>query len=199
MALFNVNPTSKLATHAQYIRETGAYPCKILSASVHLNETKGSESIKFEVETNDGKKANFYICISSPNFNADQNERAEAEIRSMMVCIGLQTIDSDKNGIYQPLCGKNIGLVFQMEESLYKGSVSANSAYRMCFVIETGQTSLEKRDNAQAIELNRYLASLAPVKTLKNPVQPAVNQAMPPMQTDNAPDPAAAFDSDVPF
>jgi hypothetical protein len=202
MALFTLNQTSKLATHAQYIRKTGAHPCKILSASVHLNEKKGSESIKFEVESKDGKKANFYICISSPKFDASQIERAYAEVNSIMLCTGIQTMDSDKNGIYQPLCNKEIGIVFQMEEGLYNGAVPTNPTYRMCFFVATGQTAQEKRDNAQAVELNRYLATLAPVIALKNPVQPAVNHAMPLMQTGNAPSQPVGnddFDSDVPF
>ena len=200
MALFALNPTSKLATHAQYIRETGAYPCKILSASVHLNQAKGSESIKFEVETKDGKKANFYICISSPKFDASQIERAYAEVNSIMLCAGVQTMDADKNGIYQPLCNKELGVVLQMEEGLYNGAVTTNPAYRMCFVVQSGQTAQEKRDNVQSVELNRYLLTLAPVIPLKNPVQPAVNNAM---QKTTAPDPAAAFDADfsqdIPF
>ena len=199
MALFALNPTSKLATHAQYIRETGAYPCKILSASVHLNQAKGSESIKFEVETKDGKKATFYICIGSPKFDSAQIERAYAEINSIMLCVGVQTMDADKNGIYQPLCNKELGVVFQMEESLYKGKIDTNPAYRMCFVVQTGQTAQEKRDNVQSVELNRYLASLEPVKALKSPVQSAVNHAMPPMQTGQAPVADADFDDDVPF
>lgn len=198
MALFTLKADSKLATHSQYIRETGAYPCKILSASVHLNDSKGSESIKFEVETKDGKKANFYICISSPNFDAAQIERAYSEINSIMLCTGIQTMDADKNGIYQPLCGKDLGVVFQMEEGLYKGAVSINTAYRMCFVVSTGQTAQEKRDNAMAVELNRYLASLAPVKALKDPVQPAVNHAM---KTGQASGPGADdyYSDDVPY
>jgi hypothetical protein len=194
MALFSLKADSKLATHAQYIRETGAYPCKILSAAVHLNEKKGSESIKFEVESKDGKKANFYICISSPKFDAAQVERAYAEINSIMLCTDIQTMDADKNGIYQPLCGKEIGVVFQMEEGLYNGAVTTNPTYRMCFVVSTGQTAQEKRDNAAAVELNRYLATLAPVIALKSPVQPAVNHAMP-----SAPDHAAAYEESLPF
>lgn len=199
MALFNLTPQSQLASHSQYINETGAYPCKILSASVHINQQKRSESIKFEVETlKDGKKANFWVCFSSPNFNAQQMQNAEAEINSIMLCAGVQSIQSDANGIYQALCGKQIGLVFQMEESLYKGEVSTNSAYRMCFIIETGQTAQERRDNVQAVDLNRYLAGLAPVKVLKNPVVSAVSPAMPTPAAIPAPD-NAEFSDDVPF
>jgi len=179
MALFSLKPDSKLATHAQYIRETGAYPCKILSASVHLNEAKGSESIKFEVESKDGKKAIFYICINSPKFDAAQIERAYAEVNSIMLCAGIETMDADKNGIYQPLCNKELGVVFQMEEGLYNGAVTTNPTYRMCFFVATGQTAQEKRDNAQAVELNRYLLTLAPVIALKNPVQPATHSSKP--------------------
>ena len=200
MALFSLKADSKLATHAQYIKETGAHPCKILSASVHLNEKKSSESIKFEVENKDGKKANFYICISSPKFDAAQIERAYAEVNSIMLCIGVQTMEADKNGIYQPLCNKELGIVFQMEEGLYNGAVTTNPTYRMCFFVATGQTAQEKRDNAQAVELNRYLATLAPVIALRNPVQPAVNHAMPSMQTaSNHPAGGEVFDADVPF
>ena len=203
MALFTLNPTSKLATHSQYICETGAYPCKILSASAWINKEKGSESIKFEVETKDGKKANFWVCHSSPNFDASQCERAYAEINSIMLCAGVQTMDADKNGIYQPLCNKGVGVVFQMEEGLYKGEISTNPAYRMCFVVQTGQTAQEKRDNVQAVELNRYLASLAPVKALKSPVQPAVTAKDFVKAGAGIPNsPAAAFDDfseDVPF
>lgn len=203
MALFSLKPDSKMQGFSNWVQKTGAYQCKINSAVNHVNEQTGSKSILLQMETKEGQNLDVYLCYEYATIDAAGMQRAQSQIESIMMCAGIQELDPDKNGIFQALCGKYLGVVVQREESLDKKTkqVREGVVYKGCFDCKTKQTASEKQSNAQAVELDRFVATLVELKPLKNPVVSAVNHALPPMPSSAVHSAGVDddFSSDVPF
>jgi len=198
MALFNVNQKS-LGFGSNKINKTGEYECKIMTAAVKKLDD-GTLQVEIEVKNREGQDAIIRVKYWWNGIEQAEADRAMSKMGDILTCAGLQEVDPDQNGIIQPLVGKVIGIVFQREEFLSdKKEVITFTAYKGCFDWKSKQTAQEKRDNSPAVELKRFVTTLVELKALKDPVQPAVNHAMPPMQSASVPPVDAEFSEDVPF
>ncbi|MFQ1048017.1 hypothetical protein [Avibacterium paragallinarum] len=147
------------AGNAQYINETGAYLCKILSAE-YVQSQKGTLSLEFSVETQDGLKGN-YISVYYQDKDGQPLQGGQNMIQAIMGCANVQQLTQRFDGnkaIAPELAGKYIGLFLQKVFRLKQDGTETYSFNIVCpFFVNDRKTLSERIENRPA-ERIQYLS-----------------------------------------
>ena len=214
------------------ITTTGFYPITITKAYEHPAQSPSmSVSIQFDAITDSGQPVQFKVCHVGRD-GVTKNEVGCGQINDLMVLLGIKTLShkpamvdiydfdlrtdvKQKKLSYADLVGQHVGAIFQMvregkrfkEDGEWKTSTVdfVNKPEFKGFASDTGQTAKEFLDGAAPTSIEKYVASLDPVKGVapgdSHIIKQASNQPNAPVGdtvgfTQSAVD---DFDDDIPF
>lgn len=140
------------AGNAQFINETGAYLCKIITAE-YVQSQSGALSLELSIETQEGLKGN-YLSIYYQGKDGQVLQNGHNMIQAIMGCTGVQAISQSFNNgkTFAPeLTGKYIGLMLQKVLRLKQDGSETYSFQILCpFIAKSRKTLLEHKENKPA-------------------------------------------------
>lgn len=117
---------------------------------------KSSNSIFFLVETETGKKSDFYLNLQF--LNGERNDISYKLMRSLLDLLEIEDVDPDKSNHFVELEGKSIGVLLKP----YFNKKNIKNMNCVCwFDPETYQTSWEKAQDINAEYIYRKEQELA--------------------------------------
>lgn len=185
------------AGNAQFINETGAYLCKIISAE-YVKSSGGALSLEFSVETQEGLKGN-YLSVYYQGKDGQPLQGGHNMIQAIMGCTNVQALTEQfSNGrMYAlELSDKYIGLMLQKVLRLKQdGSETYNFQILCPFIAKTRKTLSEHIENKPAERID-WLVAHTKDRDERSKQQPQSTQ-----QNHNQPQvqPPSDFDDDMPF
>ncbi|WKS98518.1 hypothetical protein NYR30_06905 [Gallibacterium salpingitidis] len=195
--IFTYNQEQALkAGNSQFISETGAYLCKIISAE-YTQAQSGALSLELSVETQEGLKGN-YLSIYYQGKDGQPLQGGHNMIQAIMGCTGVQALSKQLIAgkyIAPELTNKYIGLMLQKVLRLKQdGSDTYNFQILCPFIIKTRKTLSEHIENKPAERID-WLVAHTKDRDERTKQQP---QSIP-AQNQSSGQPTTDFDDDMPF
>ena len=142
------------------IRKSGVYTMKCTRAKIYKSANTSAESLGLTFEDKDGQKAWFSIWYK--NKDGEDVEFATRHINHLLsLCdINKNNMNWDKEGNIVSLKDKFVGVIVEVNKGTgYKDNSKEVYEYTLqgFYDYKTNQTVKEKRDNAPAVIVNKYV------------------------------------------
>lgn len=142
------------------IKKSGVYTMKCIRAKIYKSANTSAESLGLTFEDKDGQKAWFSIWYK--NKDGEDVEFATRHINHLLsLCdINKNNMNWDKEGNIVSLKDKFVGVIVEVNKGTdYKDNTKEVYEYSLqgFYDYKTNQTVKEKRDNAPAVIVNKYV------------------------------------------
>lgn len=142
------------------IRKSGVYTMKCTRANIYKSTDTSAESLGLTFEDKNEQKAWFSIWYK--NKNGEDVEFSTRHINHLLALCGINknNLNWDKDGNIVSLIGKFVGIILEVNKGTdYKDKTKEVYEYRLqgFYDYKTNQTIKEKRDNAPAVIVNKYV------------------------------------------